>query len=195
MKTDELNMNLDLRKLAKLIEEYGLSDFAIINKETGEVVQDIINGSTLKNPKLIYRNKEGKELIKFQPKELFVKLYKRAIEQLGRELSNRDFSWFVRLSPYVQMQDCSLRNDNGEYLNVKQISELLNVNYDNLKTVFRNYEKDGLIKKVKMPSQKDIYKEVNVIVVNPYLYVNGEYITKEIRELFKDTKWANDTTE
>ena len=191
MKTDKLNITeLDFRKFKKLIEEYGLSGFSIINNETGEIVQDILNGSTLKNPKLISRNKEGKELVKFQPKELFVKLYKRAIEQLGRELSNRDFSWFIRLCPYVRMQDCTLRNDDGEYLNVKQISELLDVNYDNLKTVFRGYEKNGLIKKVKMPSQKDIYKEVNVIVVNPFLYVNGEYVVKEIRDLFSDTKWS-----
>lgn len=188
MKTDEFILNE--KTLAKLIEEYGLSDFAIINKTTGEVVQDIINGTKVKNPKLIYRNKEEKELVKFQPKELFVKLYKKAIEQLGHELSNRDFSWFIRLSPYVRMQDCTLRDDNDEYLNVKQISELLAVNYDNLKTVFRTYEKNGLIKKVKMPSHKDIYKEVNAIVVNPYLFMNGEYIVKEIRDLFKDTKWS-----
>lgn len=194
MKTDNIT-NIDLRKLAKLIEEYGLSEFAIINKQTGEVVQDLLNGTTVKNPKLIYRNKKGKELVKFQPKELFVKLYKRAIDQLGRELSNRDFSWFIRLSPYVKMQDCTLRNDNDEYLNVKQISELLGVNYDNLKTVFRSYEKNGLIKKVKMPSQKDIYKEVNVIVVNPFLYVNGEYVVKEIRDMFADTKWSEYTTD
>ena len=193
MKTDNIT-NIDLRKFAKLIEEYGLSEFAIINKETGEVVQDLINGTTVKNPRLIYRNKKGKELVKFQPKELFVKLYKRAIDQLGRELSNRDFSWFIRLSPYVKMQDCTLRNDNDEYLNVKQISELLGVNYDNLKTVFRSYEKNGLIKKVKMPSQKDIYKEVNVIVINPFLYVNGEYVVKEIRDMFADTKWSEYTT-
>ena len=194
MKTDNIT-NIDLRKFAKLIEEYGLSEFAIINKQTGEVVQDLLNGTTVKNPKLIYRNKKGKELVKFQPKELFVKLYKRAIDQLGRELSNRDFSWFIRLSPYVKMQDCTLRNDNDEYLNVKQISELLGVNYDNLKTVFRSYEKNGLIKKVKMPSQKDIYKEVNAIVVNPFLYVNGEYVVKEIRDMFADTKWSEYTTD
>ena len=193
MKTDNIT-NIDLRKFAKLIEEYGLSEFAIINKQTGEVVQDLLNGTTVKNPKLIYRNKKGKELVKFQPKELFVKLYKRAIDQLGRELSNRDFSWFIRLSPYVRMQDCTLRNNNDEYLNVKQISELLGVNYDNLKTVFRSYEKNGLIKKVKMPSQKDIYKEVNAIVVNPFLYVNGEYVVKEIRDMFTDTKWSEYTT-
>lgn len=194
MKTDNIT-NIDLRKFAKLIEEYGLSEFAIINKQTGEVVQDLLNGTTVKNPKLIYRNKKGKELVKFQPKELFVKLYKRAIDQLGRELSNRDFSWFIRLSPYVRMQDCTLRNNNDEYLNVKQISELLGVNYDNLKTVFRSYEKNGLIKKVKMPSQKDIYKEVNAIVVNPFLYVNGEYVVKEIRDMFTDTKWSEYTTD
>ena len=127
MKTDKLNITeLDFRKFKKLIEEYGLSGFSIINNETGEIVQDILNGSTLKNPKLISRNKEGKELVKFQPKELFVKLYKRAIEQLGRELSNRDFSWFIRLCPYVRMQDCTLRNDDGEYLNVKQFSNYHN---------------------------------------------------------------------
>ena len=193
MKTDNIT-NIDLRKFEKLIEEYGLSEFAIINKETGEVVQDLINGTTVKNPRLIYRNKKGKELVKFQPKELFVKLYKRAIDQLGRELSTRDFSWFIRLCPYVKMQDCTLRNENDEYLNVKQISELLGVNYDNLKTVFRSYEKNGLIKKVKMPSQKDIYKEVNVIVINPFLYVNGEYVVKEIRDMFADTKWSEYTT-
>ena len=79
MKTEEFILNE--KTLAKLIEEYGLSDFAIINKTTGEVVQDIINGTKVKNPKLIYRNKEEKELVKFQPKELFVKLYKKAIEQ------------------------------------------------------------------------------------------------------------------
>lgn len=194
MKTDNIT-NIDLRKFTKLIEEYGISEFAIINKQTGEVVQDLLNGTTVKNPKLIYRNKKGKELVKFQPKELFVKLYKRAIDQLGRELSNRDFSWFIRLSPYVKMQDCTLRNDNDEYLNVKQISELLGVNYDNLKTVFRSYEKNGLIKKVKMPSQKDVYKEVNAIVVNPFLYVNGEYVVKEIRDMFTDTKWSEYTTD
>ena len=194
MKTDNIT-NIDLRKFEKLIEEYGLSEFAIINKETGEVVQDLLNRTTVKNPRLIYRNKKGKELVKFQPKELFVKLYKRAIDQLGRELSNRDFSWFIRLSPYVKIQDCTLRNDNDEYLNLKQISELLGVNYDNLKTVFRSYEKNGLIKKVKMPSQKDIYKEVNAIVVNPFLYVNGEYVVKEIRDMFTDTKWSEYTTD
>ena len=83
MKTDELNITeLDFRKFKKLIEEYGLSEFSIINRETGEIVQDILNGSTLKNPKIISRNKEGKELVKFQPKELFVKLYKSSNQRI-----------------------------------------------------------------------------------------------------------------
>ena len=44
-------------------------------------------------------------------------------------------------------------------------------------------------------SQKDIYKEVNAIVVNPFLYVNGEYVVKEIRDMFTDTKWSEYTTD
>jgi hypothetical protein len=45
-----------------------------------------------------------------------------------------------------------------------------------------------------MTSHKDIYKEETVIVVNPYLLMNGEYIVKDIRDLFMDTKWSRYTT-
>lgn len=189
MKTDELTT--EMRRIAESIDEYGMSDFAIIDKTTGEVVQDLVNGTKIKAPRLKYKNTYGKELIKFQPKEQFVKMYKKAIEQLGHELSNRDFAWFMRLAPYVYMQDCALRNDDGEYLNIKQLSELLNVNYNNLKNIFHSYEELELIKKIKMPSQKSIYKEANAIVINPYLLMNGEYVVKDVRDLFKDTKWAN----
>ena len=189
MKTD--NTKRIVKNFEKLIEEYGLSEFSVINKETGEIVLDLLNGTSIHQPKLKYKNKDGQELIKFQPKELFVKLYKKAIEQLGKELSNRDFSWFIRLSPYIKMNDCTLRNNDDTYLNVKQLSKLLGVNYDNFKTVMRSFEKIGLIKKIRVPSQKDIYKEVNAIVVNPYLYVNGEYVVKEVKDMFALTQWSN----
>ena len=189
MKTD--NTKRIVKNFEKLIEEYGLSEFSVINKETGEIVLDLLNGTSIHQPKLKYKNKDGQELIKFQPKELFVKLYKKAIEQLGKELSNRDFSWFIRLSPYVKMNDCTLRNNDDTYLNVKQLSNLLGVNYDNFKTVMRSFEKIGLIKKIRVPSQKDIYKEVNAIVVNPYLYVNGEYVVKEVKDMFALTRWSD----
>lgn len=189
MKTD--NTKKIIKNFEKLIEEYGLSEFSVINKETGEIVLDLLNGTSIHHPKLKYKNKDGQELIKFQPKELFVKLYKKAIEQLGKELSNRDFSWFIRLSPYVKMNDCTLRDNDDTYLNVKQLSKLLDVSYDNFKTVMKSFEKIGLIKKIRVPSQKDIYKEVNAIVVNPYLYVNGEYVTKEVKEMFALTHWSS----
>lgn len=119
-----------------------------------------------------------------------MKLYKRSINELDKVLSYRDFNWFIRMSEYVGMQDCTLYDDNGKYLNLKSLSQLLNVDYKNFSKSFKEFEKLGLVKKIKVPSQKDVYKEVTAIATNPYLYMNGEYVIEKIRQQFENTKWA-----
>lgn len=185
MKPDNLlNRNTEL-----LIEQYGDSGFSLLNKKTGEY-QDIPYQSNFNLPlnkkQIEYLNNNEK---KFKAKEIFVKVYKDPIVILGKELSNRDFAWFMRLIPYINKSDCILMN-NECYLNVKQISELLDVNYDNAKTVFRNFEKLGLIGKIERQSQKDIYKTNKVLVVNPYIFFNGQDLSKDVFEKFKDSRWA-----
>lgn len=118
-------------------------------------------------------------------------MYKNPIEILGGELSNRDFAWFMRLIPYINQSECILVDKQGKYLNVKQISTLLGVNYDNAKSVFRSFEALQLIGKVERKSQKDLYKTIKVIVVNPYIFFNGKNLEKDVYELFKNSIWAN----
>lgn len=191
MRTEELLKNSQERYLEKLKEEYGINDeIGFYSKTTGEVY-DVENGITLKHPTLKRKNKQNETLISnFKKKELFVKVYKTPIEILGKELSNRDFAWFMRLIPYVNMQDCVLYDSNGEYLNVRKLSSLLEVNYDNLQSVIKSYEKNGLVAKIKRPSQKDIYKEVTAICVNPYVLMNGECLIELVNNVFKGTRWA-----
>lgn len=175
--------------IEQLIEMYGFSDYALINRETGEI-QVLPNGSKTKFPTLPKTDKHQRVLERFLDGEKFVKLYKRSLSELDKELSYRNFTWFIRLSEYLGMRDCILYDDNGNYLNIKNLSELLDIDYDNLKAAFREFTKLELIKKVKVPSQKDVYKTVQAIAANPYLYMNGEYIVEEIRQQFADTKWA-----
>lgn len=177
----------------KLIEElikiYGSSDFVILDKTTGEM-KELPFGSKTKLPSLPKTTKQGRELTQFMKKEKFVKLYKRSLSELDKVLSYRDFNWFIRMSEYVGMQDCTLYDDDGNYLNVKKLSQLLDVDYNNFSSAFKGFEKLDLVKKIKSPSQKDIYKQVNALVTNPYLYMNGEYVIEDIRQQFSDTKWA-----
>lgn len=177
----------------KLIEEliriYGSSDFVILDKTTGEMTE-LPFGSKTKLPSLPKTTKQGRELTQFMKKEKFVKLYKRSLSELDKVLSYRDFNWFIRMSEYVGMQDCTLYDDDGNYLNVKKLSQLLDVDYNNFSAAFKGFEKLGLVKKIKAPSKKDVYKQVNALVTNPYLYMNGEYVIEDIRQQFADTKWA-----
>ena len=119
---------------------------------------------------------------------------KSIIEDLNNILSNRDFCWFIRMIQYIKTEDCSIRN-NDNYLNVKQISELLDVDYNNFSTTFKKYEKNNLVKKIKMESQKDIYKMVNVIVVNPYLYTNTDSVSDDILNSFYNTQYEKSWTD
>lgn len=175
--------------IENLIRVYGSCDFAIVDKNTGEITE-LPYGSKTKLPSLPKTSKDGRELSQFMKREKFVKLYKRSLSELDKVLSYRDFTWFIRMSEYVGMQDCTLYDDEGNYLNVKKLSELLDVDYNNLSSAFKGFEKLGLVKRIKSPSQKDVYKQVNAIATNPYLYMNGEYVVEEIKNQFADTKWA-----
>lgn len=120
----------------------------------------------------------------------FIKAYKDPVEKLGKELSNRDFAWFMRLIPYIRIYDCVLYDtDNNNYLSIKDLSSIMNVDYSNLKSVIKSFEENELIKKIKRPSNKDIYKTVNALAINPFILMNGEYIDKDVKELFSNTKW------
>lgn len=190
MKTDELLSNQE-KYYKKIIDEYGSSDYKVVNIKTGEYV-DIPYGSTLKYPSLPKTNYNGNIIEKFQQKEMFIKVHKNPIEILGKELSNRDFAWFMRLIPYVRMYDCVLYDiENNKYLSIKDLSELMDVDYSNLKSVLKSFEDNGLIKKIKRPSNKDVYKSVNALAVNPFVLMNGEYVEKDIKELFINTKWSS----
>lgn len=170
-----------------LINFYGSSKYILLDQETGNTI-DLPNGSHTKLPSLPKTTKEGRKLTQFMKREKFVKLYKRSISELDKVLSYRDFNWFIRMSEYVGMQDCTLYDDDGNYLNIKKLSNLLDVDYNNFSAAFKVFEKLGLVKKIKSPSQKDVYKKVNTLVTNPYLYMNGEYVIEDIRKQFADTK-------
>lgn len=175
--------------IESLIEYYGASGHCDLDEITGELKQ-LPLGTKVQLPPLPKFDKENRIVTKFMSKELFVKLYKRTIGTLGKELSYRNFTWFVTLSEYVGMWDCVLYDEDGNYMTLKKLSSLMEVDYDNLRNAFKDFTERELIKKIDVPSKKDIYKTITAYAVNPYLYMNGEYVVEEIRKEFADTRWA-----
>lgn len=175
--------------LETLLKIYGNSNFALYDRLTGEI-QDLPYGSSTKLPHLPKFDPQNRVLTKFLSKEKFVKLYKRTIKPLSKALSYRDFTWFIELSEYAGMWDCILYDDRNNYLNIKSLSKIMDIDYDNFRDAFKNYIGLGLVKKIEVPSQKDIYKKSKALAVNPYLYLNGEYVVDDIKKQFEETSWA-----
>lgn len=102
--------------IEQLIKIYGSSNFVVYDKTTGEITE-LPYDSKIKLPSLPKSDNNGRKLTQFMKREKFVKLYKRSINELDKVLSYRDFNWFIRMSEYVGMQDCTLYDDDGKYLN------------------------------------------------------------------------------
>ena len=116
-------------------------------------------------------------------------MFKLPIFQLMQCLSYRDFTWFIGLLMFVNKEDNILMYE-GEYLNIKRISELFSVNYDNMRKAFKTYLQNELVYKGKAPSLKNTNKIVNVLIVNPFVVFNGKNICENTYNLSSHSSWA-----
>ena len=131
-----------------------------------------------------------KYITDFNKKELFVKVYINPIKELWKELSMREYAVASALMQFISYKDGILRN-NGIAINMKDISVLLEMDYDAIRKIIPVLEKKKILAKVKRQSDKYADKEKNYIVVNPYLFLRGTDIEKEIVDLFAESKWAS----
>ena len=179
-----------ITKAEKLVEQYGDSGFAVVNKNTGEYYTLPVYSKTMLPPDKNQMNYKNTHRMNFLHKELFTKMFKLPIIPLMQTLSYRDFTWFIGMTIFIHPENNILMYE-GAYLTIKRISELLNINYDSLRKAFVEYTKQGIVIKYKAPSLKNTSKMVNVLAINPFVVFNGKNIEKSLHELCKDTFWAH----
>lgn len=132
---------------------------------------------------------KAKYITNFNKKELFVKVYINPLEELWNELTIREYAIATALIRFISYKDGILRY-NGISINMKDISKLLNMDYDAIRKIFPVLEEKKILSKIKKKSEKYADKEKNYIVVNPYLFLRGTDIEKEVDKIFSDSKWA-----
>lgn len=131
----------------------------------------------------------AKYITNFNKKELFVKVYINPLTELWNDLSIREYAIATALIRFISYKDGILRY-NGESINMKDISKILDMDYDAIRKIFPVLEEKKILSKIKRKSDKYADKEKNYIVVNPYLFLRGTDIEKEVEKLFSDSKWA-----
>lgn len=163
--------------------------------KVGTIVDNdgVILGELYEGDKIVTESQneyKHKYVTNFQKKEAFVKLFTNPIPELFKELPTKEFAVAIAISPFVSYKDGILRY-NGKIADIRTISEVLNENYDVFRKTVSSLIGKDILGKVERQSDTYANKMKQCIVVNPYLYLRGQDIEKEIMDKFKGSKWAN----
>lgn len=185
-----------------ICQQFGYSGYFIGNEFNDEKVP-LAYGARTKQPKLPKKNKNGEVLDesfrKGQEAKKFVKAFRNPIDVLtdmaidpnNQDFSYKDFTWFMKLMKFADIESCVLYDyEKQKYMSIVDLSKAMGIDKDNLGTTMRKFEKLELVKKVKFQSMNDSYKSVNAYVINPNLFMNGDYPYKAISDEFANSKWA-----
>lgn len=156
--------------------------------EYGEILTEIYEGDK------IVRQKQDEykrtHIIGFKKKEAFVKVFIHPITALFKELPTKEYAVAMALMPFISYNDGILRYD-GKIVDGKTISDVLGENYDTFKRIITSLIKKDILAKVERPSDTYANKTRKCLVVNPYIFLRGQDIERDIVNMFSESKWAN----
>lgn len=158
----------------------------IINKETGEIVDELNEGDRIrKKAQDDYYNSQ-KDLIEINKEEDFVKVFGRTMTMLMEEedLTLNELKICLSMISYIGYESGLLRyENNGRLLKLKDIETITKL------------PKISVVKAMNNLVSKKIYGvhrtgRQNAYTVNPFIFMKGRYINKTLYNLYKNTKWA-----
>lgn len=123
----------------------------------------------------------------------FVKIYDNMIDALADQLTLGEFRFAIRLTKHISYDDCILRTNghgNGKVLTIKDISELMNLNYQNCCKLMNSLIDKGVFGKHTVGSIETPGKELQCYTANPYIFMRGMKVERAIVALFEDTGWG-----
>lgn len=153
----------------------------------GVILGDIYEGDRI----LHYSQNQYLEnnIINFNRKEAFVKVFINPILSLYLALPTKEFSIAMGIMPFISYKDGILRHE-GKIADMKTISDILNENYDNFRKHIKNLIQYQVLARIERPSDVDKSKTRQCLVVNPYIYLRGQDIEKDIVNVFASSPWV-----
>ena len=170
------NANIEKIRVGTVIGEYG------------EILNEIYEGDKIvRQEQNEYKNTH---YIGFKKKEAFVKVFVHPITALFKELPTKEYAVTMALMPFISYNDGILRY-NGKIVDGKTISDVLGENYETFKRIITSLIKKEILGRVERPSDTYANKTRKCLVVNPFIFLRGQDIEKDIVEIFQGSKWAN----
>lgn len=161
----------------------------VIDITTGEIIMELCEGD-----RIVTRKQDehvAQYITKFNGNTPFLKVYTGVFNELLQDLTPTEFFTINSLIPFISYKDNILRCDN-KFLKIQEISDtILEKDIRWTRRVIKSLEDKDIIKKIKWADNGN--KEMNCIVVNPYIYFKGTDIRREIVGLFEKSKWSKIT--
>lgn len=171
--------------MKELCEEKELRG-AVVNKDTGEIIDYIYEGDSILREKSKDVNEKYER--NFNKGESFLKVYDKVMPILGKKLSNAEFAFTMQLLPFISYRDNVLKSE-GKILDIKELSQCMDVGYDNARKLVSSLTKKGVLgKHVTGCIEKPTIK-LQCITVNPYIFNRGTQMDRTVIALFKDSGW------
>ena len=163
--------------------------------KVGTIVDEdgVILGGIYEGDKIVRQQQDEYKqthYIGFKKKEAFVKVFTSPIPTLFKELPTKEFAVAMAIMPFISYKDGILKYNN-KIADVRTISEQLGENYDVFRKTIASLIKKEVLGKVERQSDTYQNKTKQCICVNPYIYLRGQDLDKEIQEKFVNSKWAN----
>lgn len=123
-------------------------------------------------------------IIDFNKKEAFVKVFTSPIINLYKTLTTKESAVLLSIIPFISYSDGILRY-NGKIITIKDICQILEENYDVYSRTIRSLINKNILAKSEVVSDTNTSKTKKCIVANPYIFMRGQDISKWTVDLFK----------
>ena len=170
-------------ELIQYFRENGTAHIAKMFFDTAEA--NGIDVSELENIELNLYIKD-KSKVKWKQNSNFVKLFTTELERMVRNkmLNMQKLGFITMLTPYLDYQDNSLKNKNGEYLTQEDIMKITGLKRRAVINMLNDLKKHEII--FDRPQEND--KRKKKYYLNPNLFYKGKEIDVKIKEYFNRQK-------
>lgn len=170
-----------------------------IDTDTGEIICQTEGCTEIKDSNESAEERARKEyerthILNFNEGKSFVKLYTGGLNILRQHLTPTEFVFAISLAEFVTWEDCVLRassNGHSHIITAKELSELLDMDYNVVRRLIAALKKKGVIGKHDTGSiidNSDI-KIKSVYTVNPYVFFKGINANRTVTAFYEHTGW------
>lgn len=170
---------------------YDDENTVLLDKSTGEIKESECDTYRYILEEYVHDDEDDKDL--FMKDITFIKSFRGNGMVLTQKLTPTEISTIVFLCDFICYEDCVLRKNGvktGKPLNIKELSELINVKYDTFRKTMSSLKKKQVIGFHSTGSSTS-NNAVKLITVNPYIFMRGTKIDKWVVDFYKYSEWAN----